>query len=78
MRRLISRLLDTLHGARVRAADQHIADLETMLSNLVEARETLEAEITETTRRLLIAHEVRDSLGIEREQNTPIPSRTTA
>jgi hypothetical protein len=41
MRRLITRLLNPLHNPRMRAADQHIADLETCSPNLVEARDCL-------------------------------------
>jgi hypothetical protein len=79
MRRLITRLLNTLHNTRMRAADQHIADLETMLSNLVEARELLESEITETTRRLIIAKDVRQALADGRASHSnPIPASPAA
>lgn len=79
MRRLITRLLNTLHGTRMRAADQHIADLETMLSNLVEARDMLEDEITETTRRLIIAKDVRKALIEGRASHSnPLPASPAA
>lgn len=75
MRRLISRLLNRLHSTRIRAAEQHIADLENMLSGLLTARDTLDAEITETTRRLLIAKDVRQALDNGRDgHNNPLPA----
>lgn len=79
MRRLISRLLDSLHRTRIRAADQHITDLENMLSGLLTARDNLDAEITETTRRLMIANQARATLGNGRDcQHTTLTSRTAA
>lgn len=56
MRRLILALL----GIRRRTSEQHIADLEKMLSDLVSARDVLENEITAATRKLLAAQETRD------------------
>lgn len=64
MRRLIYALL----GIRAKTGEQHIADLEQMLSELVSARETLEGEIAETTRRLLAAQERRDEFNRKRGQ----------
>jgi hypothetical protein len=43
MRRLISTIRIRLLKARQAAAEQHIADLEKMLSDLVTARDTVEA-----------------------------------
>lgn len=43
MRCVITRLLNVLNRTRMANADQHITDIETMLSGLVEARDSLEA-----------------------------------
>lgn len=49
--------LAAFNRIRARANQQHVADLEKMLSDLVTARDAVEAEITETTRRLLAARQ---------------------
>lgn len=66
MRRLIIAICLWLTIPRLRTNAQHIADLESMLSDLVNARDVIAAEITETTRRLLAAQEVRDALNKQR------------
>jgi len=74
MCRLISAIRIRLLKTRQRAADQHIADLEKMLSELVSARDTINAEITETTRRLLIARDVRSTLSRNRTDRHGTPA----
>lgn len=66
MRRLIITFLLWLTIPRLRTNEQHIADLERMLSDLVSARDVLAEEIAEATRRLLAAQEVRDALNKQR------------
>lgn len=66
MRRLIVALFCWSIGIRVRTNTQHIADLERMLSDLVSARDALDAEIIEATRRLLMTQVVRDAIGKQR------------
>lgn len=66
MRRLIIAFCLWLTLPRLRTNAQHIADLERMLSELVNARDVIADEITETTRRLLAAQEVRDALNKQR------------
>lgn len=68
MRRLIIALISLFIGTRVRTNAQHIADLERMLSDLVTARDTIDAEIEETTRRLIAAQAGRDRLNAMRGQ----------
>lgn len=76
MRCVITRLLNVLHRTRIANADQHITDIETVLSGLVEARDSLEAEIAETTRRLIIARDVRHALAHGRASHSnPLPAR---
>lgn len=66
MRRLMSAIRIHLLKARQAAADQHVADLEKMLSDLVTARDTVDAEIIETTKRLLVAKDVRNAFSTPR------------
>ena len=61
MRRIAHIVLAAFLRIRARANQQHVADLEKMLSDLVTARDAIEAEITETTRRLLAARQRLDS-----------------
>lgn len=65
MRRLIAWLYLRVLGLRISVGQQHIADLEHMLSGLVSARDSLDGQITETIRRLLIAQERRDALALQ-------------
>ena len=60
MRRLIQWIYITFLGLYVRSHQQHIEDLEQMLSDLLDAQQTIDAEMAEVTRRLLDAHEQRD------------------
>ena len=61
MRRIAHIALAAFNRIRSRANQQHVADLEKMLSDLVTARDAVEAEITETTRRLLAARQRLDA-----------------
>lgn len=76
MRRLIASFYAWSLGIRITTSEQHVADLEKMLSDLVSARDTIEAEIAETTRRLLAAQDANDGLKharsmIRRAANPP-------
>lgn len=55
MRRLIAFLRHPIHRIRERAAAQHLADLKKMLSGLIDTRDRIDIEITETARHLLKA-----------------------
>ena len=66
MRRLIALLLRPFISIRTGANARHIADLENMLSELISARDTINAEINETTCRLLQAQTVRDAIAKQR------------
>lgn len=72
MRRLIAGLYAWALGIRIMTSEQHVADLEKMLSDLVSARDSIEAQITETTRRLMIARVFQNEL-IERRANPNLP-----
>lgn len=63
MGRLISAIKVRLLKASQRAADQHVQDLESILSQLITTREALDAEIKETVQRLVIARNVRRSFS---------------
>lgn len=65
MRRLINWLYEALLGLRVRSREQHIADLETRLSILRDAKAAIEAEIRQTATRLNDAKEQHHRLSQE-------------
>jgi len=87
MRCLIDWLYGLLFGIRTQTSEQHISDLEQMLSAQLEDQSQLQLEIIRTTHRLLIAHETRDELSrqqlamraaqivsaVDREFPTPSP-----
>ena len=57
MRRLIAWIYIKWLGVSVKTHDQHVADLEQMLSDLLCAEKTLNAEIAATVHQLLAAHD---------------------
>lgn len=61
MRRLMERLYAALFNLQVKTQEQYIADLEHLLSNLLDDREALEQQINQTTERLLDAMVARDA-----------------
>lgn len=73
MHRLIAFLFCPFVRVRIYSIERRIADLEWVLSELVTERDSINAEIDETTRRLLIAQDVKKSLYIPQ----PTPERRT-
>jgi len=78
MQRLINWLYFAFFGLRIRTQEQHIADLEQLLSELLDDREALEDDINMVTERLLDAMIARDRKSVERAWNhkvhTPAPT----
>lgn len=66
--RLCARLYLALFGLRVLNAEQHIGDLEAMLSELTESRNAIDEEIAHCTRQLLEAQTHRDRMAHQRGQ----------
>lgn len=78
MQRLINWLYFAFFGLRIRNQEQHIADLEQLLSDLLDDREALEDDINLVTERLLDAMITRDRQSLKRAWNhkvhTPVPT----
>ncbi len=68
MRRLINWIYAHLFGLQVKSHEQHIDDLEQMLSDLINAEKTLNAEIAATVHQLLAAHAARDDANRRRNE----------
>lgn len=68
MRRLINWIYANWFGLQVKSHKQHIDDLEQMLSDLLNADKTLNAEIAATVRQLLAAHAARDDVNKRRHE----------
>lgn len=68
MRRLINWIYANWFGLQVKSHEQHIEDLEQMLSDLINAEKTLNAEIAATVHQLLAAHAARDDANRRRHE----------
>lgn len=68
MRRLINWIYAHWFGLQVKSHEQHIEDLEQMLSDLLNAEKTLNAEIAATVHQLLAAHAARDDANRRRHE----------
>lgn len=66
MRRLINWIYANWFGLQIKTNEQHIADLENMLSELLESQKLLDFEIAECVSRLLAAQEARDRINQRR------------
>ena len=62
MRRLITWIYANLFGLCIRSHTYHIADLEQILSNLINTRDAIDREISSTTRQLLDAQAAKAEL----------------
>lgn len=62
-RRLTALLARIYYRIRLKTQEQHITDLEGMLSDMVTARDGCMTEINILTQRLLAAHDQRDALA---------------
>ncbi len=68
MRRLIAWIYTHWFGLQIKSHDQHIEDLEQMLSELLNAEKTLNVQIAATVRQLLAAHAARDEAKARRHE----------
>lgn len=68
MRRLIDWIYTHWFGLQVKTHDQHIEDLEQMLSDLLAAEKALNTEIAACIRQLLDAHTARDEVNKRRHE----------
>lgn len=62
MRRLMEALYRVFFGIRIQTHEQHIADLEAMLSRALDEQLHIDVEVTQLTQRLLDAMAHRDAL----------------
>lgn len=64
MRRLIEWIYAAWFGIRIKTADQHIADIEQLLTQALDEQKHLNIEITQLTQALLDAMARRDALPL--------------